>query len=319
MLKKLSLLNNRHIQTLYAPFFRKFPKTKFIIERFNLKDKDFVEAYWYKQKPKKNQPIVVLFHGLAGSYKSPYIQGAMQELENRGFASVLMHFRGCSGKDNLLPRSYHSGDTEDARAYITHLHKSYPKSKLHAIGYSIGGNMLLKLLGKDGLNTPLLSAISVSAPLDLDICANTIDRGFAKIYQAYLLKPLKEQLKRKFLQFDMKQFIDLKANNIDKIKTIREFDNLYTAPINSFKNANNYYKRCSAKQYLKDIKIPTLIIHALDDPFMTPDILPKKSEIFNSITLKVVPYGGHVGFIKGSIFKPEYTLDSIVSDFFTSF
>jgi len=312
------MLKNRHIQTLYPTFFRKFSNVKIVKERFNLDDGDFTEAYWYKRKPNPKEPIVILFHGLAGSFYSSYIQGAMQELEKSGFATVLMHFRGCSGKENLLPQSYHSGQTSDAKAFIKYLNLQYPDSKLQAIGYSIGGNMLLKLLGEDKFKTPLKSAISVSAPLDLAICADTINRGFAKIYQAYLLKPLKKQLKDKYKKFNMQKLLNLKKSNIDKIKTIREFDNLYTAPINGFKDANDYYEKSSAKEYLKDIKIPTLIIHAIDDPFMTPKIIPKEDELPNNIKLELLEYGGHVGFIEGSLLKPVYSLDSKIANFFIS-
>ena len=173
-------LQNRHLQTLYAPLFRKQQTPKIKIERFELNDGDFVESYWYKSKPTDDRPIVTLFHGLAGSFSSPYIQGVMKALEKQGLASVLMHFRGCSGKENLLPRSYHSGDTADAKAWIEHLEKNYPHAPLYAVGYSIGGNMLLKLLAEEGKKSPLKSAVSVSAPMDLDITAKAINRGFSK-------------------------------------------------------------------------------------------------------------------------------------------
>jgi len=310
MFKVTYPLNNRHIQTLYAPLFRKQEKKLlFKIEHFELDDKDFIECYWHNQKPKDNQPIVVLFHGLAGSFKSPYILGLMRALEKEGFASVLMHFRGCSGKPNLLPRSYHSGDTADARAWINYLKVKYKGNPLHAVGYSIGGNMLLKLLGEDGSTTPLKSAISVSAPMDLDITAKRINQGFSKRYQKHLLDPLKETLLQKYQQFDMQKLINQSQEDIKNIQTIEEFDEKYTAPINGFKSAQDYYKKCSAKQFLKDIKIPTVIIHALDDPFMTPKILPTKDELSKYVQLNISKHGGHVGFVNGTIFRPEYWLE----------
>ena len=309
MFKVTQLLNNRHIQTIYAPIFRKQPILKVEIERFNLEDKDFIEAYWHKQKPTDNRPIVILFHGLAGSFKSPYIQGLMRSLEKKGFASVLMHFRGCSGKPNLLPRSYHSGDTADARAWINHLRVKYKESPLHAVGYSIGGNMLLKLLGEDGSKTPLKSAVSISAPMDLEITAKRINQGFSKRYQKHLLDPLKDTLLQKYKEFDMQKLINQTPDDIKNIQTIEEFDKKYTAPINGFKSAQDYYKKCSAKQFLKDIKIPTVIIHALDDPFMTPKILPTKDELSKYVQLNISKHGGHVGFVNGTIFRPEYWLE----------
>ncbi|RUM69538.1 MAG: hydrolase [Sulfurovum sp.] len=309
MFKPPFTLKNRHLQTLYAPLFRKQNTPTVEIERFNLLDGDFVEAYWYKSKPIDTRPIVTLFHGLAGSFASPYIQGVMKALDRKGFASVLMHFRGCSGKANLIPRSYHSGDTADAKAWIEYLSMNYKNSKLHAVGYSIGGNMLLKLLGEEKGKTPLLSAVSVSAPMDLDITAKRINQGFSKRYQKHLLDPLKETLLEKYKTFDMEKILNKSIDDVKNIKTIEEFDELYTAPINGFGTAKNYYKECSAKQFLKHIQIPTLIIHALDDPFMTPEILPTKEELSEYITMSISEHGGHVGFVNGTLLKPNYWLE----------
>ncbi len=310
------LLKNRHIQTLYATFFKKDINLDFEIERFNLDDGDFVECYWYnKPDTGEKKPIVILFHGLEGSYKSPYIQGVMKSLEAKGFSSVLMHFRGCGENENLLPRSYHSGETSDAKAWIEYLSKTYPNSHLFAVGYSLGGNMLLKLLGEYADNSPLKASVSVSAPLKLDISAKQINSGFSKIYQAHLMKNLRASLLQKYKKFPMQKYLAIDEKDVKKIKTILDFDSVYTAPIHGFLSAEDYYQRCSAKQFLKYIQTPTLIIHALDDPFMTPEILPKDDEISLHVRLKVSKHGGHVGFVAGSIFKPKYWLEDTVADF----
>ena len=301
-------MRNRHIQTLFASFFRKDRLQKVVTQEFTLPDGDFLEVVWNKATPKDNQPIVVLFHGLAGSVNSPYIVGLMNALQKKGYSSVLMHFRGCGKKENLKPRAYHSGDTADAKAWIEYLHKTYPNNPLHAVGFSIGGNMLLKLLGEWQEQTALRSAVSVSAPMRLDICANTIEKGFAKVYQDYLLKPLKKSLLAKYKKFDMKELIGIDEQRVKEIKTIREFDECYTAPMHGFASSEEYYERCSAQQFLKDIRTPTLIIHALDDPFMTPDILPKSDEVSEFVALEVSPCGGHVGFV-GGLFGVEYWLE----------
>jgi len=310
-------LNNRHIQTLYAPLFRKQrKKLKFEIEYFKLNDGDFVECYWHNKKPTDQRPIVTLFHGLAGSYKSPYILGMMLALEKRGFASVLMHFRGCSGKPNLLPRSYHSGDTADAKAWIDYLSVKYKENPLYAVGYSIGGNVLLKYLAQAREETPLKRAVSVSAPLDLAVCAEVISKGFAKYYERYLLKPLLLSLKEKFKQHNMQQWIELKENEIEQIKSIKAFDDAYTAPMHGFKSAEEYYQKCSAKYSLKNIVTPTLIIHALDDPFMDERVIPKKEELSSFVELELSQHGGHVGFVSGSLFKPNYWLEARIIQYF---
>ena len=309
-------LNNRHIQTLYAPLFRKQPEPKVELERFELNDGDFVECYWHNEKPTDERPIVILFHGLAGSFNSPYIQGVMRSLEKKGFDSVLMHFRGCSGKPNLLPRSYHSGDTADVKAWIDYLNLKYDKSSLYAVGYSIGGNVLLKYLGEEKENTPLKAAVSVSAPMDLAVCAEVISKGFSKNYEQHLLKPLRASLTKKFEMHDMSQLLKLKKEEIADITTIEEFDEHYTAPIHGFGSAQDYYSKCSSKQFLKHIAIPTHIIHALDDPFMDERILPTKDELSSSVSLELTKYGGHVGFVEGSLFKPRYWLEARIAQYF---
>lgn len=310
-------LKNRHLQTLFPAIFSSPIKPEIEREKFELEDGDFVDCVWHK-KPSldDNRPIVTLFHGLAGSFKSPYIQRAMNRLGDEEFAVVLMHFRGCGGEINRLPRAYHSGDTDDALAWFKYLKKSYPKNPLFAIGYSLGGNMLLKLLGELGSNSPIISAIAISAPMQLESSANTINSGFSKLYQYRLMKILKQQLTQKYLHHDMHSLIDLTQDDIQKLNSFWEFDDAYTAPIHGFKNAIDYYKKSSSKQFLKNIQTNTLIINALDDPFMSHDIIPCESELSQYIELELYPHGGHVGFVSGTIFKPKYWLeDRILSHF----
>ena len=314
------ILSNRHVQTLYSTFLRKNIDIDFDIEIFTLEDGDFVECFWY-EKPKRDDtlPIVVIFHGLEGSYRSPYIQGIMDKLYKNGYSPVLMHFRGCGNKQNLKARQYHSGDTGDAKEWIEHISKRYKNSQIFAIGYSLGGNMLLKLLGEMGKSgdIPLISmAVSVSAPMLLSNSVKEINRGFSKVYQWHLLKHLKNSLKKKYRSHPLESLIGLKEKDIDKISTIYEFDDIYTAKIHNFVTAKNYYNKSSSRQYLKYITTPTLIIHSLDDPFMTKEILPSKSEISNSVELEISSYGGHLGFIDGSFNKPKYWLEDKILDYF---
>ena len=310
-------MRNRHIQTLYSSLLRKDLELDVLKEKFIFSDGDFTEYYWYnKPSIELKKSVVILFHGLTGSYKSSYIQGAMRELAKSDFGVVLMQFRSCGEELNTLPRSYHSGETGDAKEFIEFISKTYKDSKLFGIGYSLGGNMLLKLLGEYGDDSPLSSAISVSAPLELDTCADAIGIGFSNIYQKKLVNNLNKTLERKFDKHEMSRFISLKKDEIENIRTFWEFDEAYTAPIHGFDSAKDYYTKCSAKQYLKLIKTKTLIIHSLDDPFMFPSIVPKDDEISKYVELEIYPNGGHVGFIAGTIFKPEYWLDKRVSNFF---
>jgi predicted alpha/beta-fold hydrolase len=305
---------NPHFQTLYRSFFKQDFKLNFEIEKFNLSDGDFLECFW-SLKTKNPKKIVILLHGLTGSYGSQYIQGMVNSLNKNKITSVIMHYRGTSGKPNIKPRSYHSGETQDLKEYIQHLVKLYPKTQLFAVGYSIGGNILLKYLGETKENSHIAKAISISAPLDLTICANRVQNGFSRFYQYILLKDLNRLLRKKYKKFNMNNHIKLQQKDIKKLDSFWKFDNQYTAPMHGFKDAKEYYKKCSSKQFLKKILTPTLIIHSLDDPFMTPKVLPNKDEISKFIELEIYRYGGHVGFIGGSIFKPKYYLEDRVLNF----
>jgi len=313
------VLKNCHVQTVYASLFRKKIELDFEIEKFILSDNDFIEAYWHKTASHNaNTPIIILFHGLAGSYKSPYIQGIMQAAQKAGFTSVLMHFRGCSGKDNLKARSYHSGDTQDALEFIRSVKKRYPHAKLFGVGYSLGANMLLKLLGEEKEKVLLDAAVAVSAPMLLDRCADRMNKGFSRFYQKRLLKDLQIALDKKYDTHPMQDLIKLSRKNIKKLNNFWKFDEAYTAKINGFASAKDYYTKSSSKQYLKTIAIPTLIIHAKDDPFMTPEVLPIQEEISDTVVLNILNHGGHVGFISGNLFQPHYWLETRIIDFFLS-
>ncbi len=310
-------LGNRHIQTIYTTFFRRQRQLQTESEVFELDDGDFVECFWHSRPSEdRNTPIVVLFHGLEGSHKSPYIKGMMHACKKAGFTAVIMNFRGCSGKINRLPRAYHSGETGDARRWLESLAIRFPKSPLFAIGYSMGGNMLLKLLGEWGKNSLLQGAVSISAPMKLSDSAKTIHQGFARIYEKHLLKHLKESLLQKYQYHPMYSLIGLHKTDVKKIDSLYTFDDVYTAKIHGFSTANEYYRRSSAKQYLKYIQTPTLIIHALDDPFMTRSVLPEAKEISNFITLEVCNNGGHVGFVGGTLFRPKYWLEERILEYF---
>jgi predicted alpha/beta-fold hydrolase len=288
------------------------------MQSFNLSDGDFLECAWHN-KPKEDttQTIVILFHGLEGSYKSPYIRGIMKTLASLNMVCVLMHFRGCGDKRNIKPRAYHSGDTKDAKQWLAYVSKKYSKSQIFCIGYSLGGNMLLKLLSELKDPSIIKKAVSISAPMQLDISADIINTGFSKIYQWHLLKHLKQTLREKYEQHkNMQELLNLKKEDIDKIETIREFDDLYTSKIHGFQNEQDYYIQSSAKQYLKDIKVKTLIIHSLDDPFMSKDILPSNHEISPSVKLLVSKHGGHVGFLYGNVFNPKYWTEEKIVEFF---
>ena len=307
MFQPTFFLKNRHLQTLYPTLMKKNPSLKYSIEEFTLSDGDFLELFWYKKN--LNKKIVILLHGLGGSYRSPYIPSLMQSLYYAGFSPVLVHFRGCGTKPNNLPRSYHSGDTGDISEVIDRL--AVQNDNIFLIGFSLGANVALKYLAEKKDTTPVKKAIAVSTPFKLDICSTQIDKGFAKIYQYRLLQQLKSMLLEKKRRFEL----PFSKKQIQSIQNFWEFDALYTAPIHGFKNAKHYYDTSSSYYILKKITTPTLLIHAEDDPFMTPEVLPKKDSLPAKVTLQLLKHGGHVGFVSGSFFKPCYWLDRRITEF----
>lgn len=310
-------LRNQHIQTILPLLVSNKKNNSYVKEEFIFDDGDFTEIVWSSDPNEKEyEKICILFHGLSGSIKSNYIQGMMDVLSKAGYLCVLMHFRGCGSKPNNSIKMYHAGETEDARAFIKSIKDRFKTSELFAIGYSLGANMLLKLLGSYGNYSPISCAVSVSAPLELETCTYYMSTGMAKIYQNYLLENLKKALLIKANKIDLITPLNLDKSRIKKIKTIYEFDDVYTAPVNGFKDALEYYEKNSSKQFLKQIHIPTLLIHAKDDPFMPSSIIPKQSEISSSVELLISKNGGHVGFVKGNLFKPEFWLENRVKEYF---
>lgn len=318
--RPLSGLGHHHIQTLLPTFLHAGYKGNWQNQELTLPDGDFVDLAWNELPVRGDErPIVVIFHGLEGSVSSPYAQDMMRSIRHHGWHAVLMHFRGCSGRPNRLARSYHSGETGDARFFLHWLRQQYPDAPLAAVGYSLGGNMLLKLQAELGDNSPLEAAVSICAPIRLDLCADRIRQGLSRIYQAHLLRRMKRNLLTKYPHHDYQALIGLALDDIRKLDDFWSFDDAYTAPIHGFRDVHDYYRQASARQYLGAIKRPTLIIHALDDPFMPPEVVPGASELSPSTRLELSKAGGHVGFIGGTWLRPEYWLAQRVPDYLRDF
>lgn len=309
-------LRSAHLQTILAKYLS--PKYRFNThsEIFILDDSDTLQLNWSEVlQPNDTRPLVILLHGLAGDINSHYIQGIFNALQQANYPAVLMHFRGCNGQPNKLARAYHSGDTADFSAVITMLQQRFPLMPLCAIGFSLGANVLLKYCGEQAADNPLRAAVAVSPPLSLSACATRINQGSSKIYQRYLLQRLKAATAQKLTTLSSFP-LPLTLNQIQNIKSIREFDELYTAPIHGFKDAEDYYQRASGKAFLKHITVPTLIIHAKDDPFLSDDVIPAPTELNACIEYQLCTHGGHVGFVSGRTpFQATYWLNQRIPTF----
>ncbi|MEZ8100594.1 hydrolase [Vibrio bivalvicida] len=311
-------LANPHLQTLAPRFIRKKALFEPIWQTLDTPDGDFLDIAWSENindKSVKDKPIFVLFHGLEGCFYSPYANGLMDAFAKQGWLSVMMHFRGCSGKPNKLARAYHSGEVEDARFFLEHLDSLFPQQTKVAVGISLGGNMLANYLAKYNQEPLIDAATIVSAPLDLSACSERIEQGFSKLYKNYLLSSLKKSALQK--HHLLKGELGLSYQHIKRVTKLYEFDDLITAPLHGFKDAEDYYQRCSGIHRLKEITLPTQIIHAKDDPFMTDAVIPKYV-LPDNIDYRLFEQGGHVGFVTGSALKPRFWLEEALPSYYES-
>ncbi|MCZ0926365.1 hydrolase [Halomonas janggokensis] len=311
-----------HLQTLYSPLFRSELLLARERERMTLKDGDFLDLDWYGRRD-DDTPCVILLHGLTGSSSSRYILGQQQALALRGWQSVAVNWRGCSGQPNQLARGYHSGVSDDLAEVVGMLSMRRPAQPLAAIGYSLGGNVLLKYLGEQGSATPLQAAAAVSVPFRLDHSAERIRQGMSKIYQARFLRDLGHYMKDKRQRFsingDPDEYAKLLAlGSLKGMSTLWEFDERVTAPLHGFSSAADYYQRCSSLYFVSSITVPTLIIQAQDDPFLYPESAPPPQSLPSSVTLEFHRQGGHVGFIEGTPRSPGYYLERRLSAWLAS-
>jgi predicted alpha/beta-fold hydrolase len=304
-------LPNPHLQTLWPVFLRRNMKNITLErERIELPDGDFVDLDWIGRE--RVAPLVLILHGFEGSIESHYAKGMLSKIDEHGWRGVFMHFRGCSGEPNRLPRGYHSGETTDVTYIVNLLRERDKQSSIAVIGFSLGGNVLLKWLGETGKDNPLQAAIAVSVPFELHKAVARIQNGFSRCYQWYFLKCLRERLTHKFQS--VPGHIDSAA--LQAVQTIGDFDDQYTAPLHGFTGVDEYYTVASSRQYLSSIAVPTLILHAKDDPFMSEDVIPEKHELSPHVTLEVTESGGHVGFVMGKYpWRPEYWLEQRIPDF----
>lgn len=254
-----------------------------------------------KRRSPRSRPdgVVLLLHGLEGCARSGYIQWTSRYLLEHGLLPVAMNMRSCSGEPNRRPRYYHSGDTDDLDFVLDVLRERVPEEFLGVVGFSMGGNILLKHLGEQGpdLRKSIDAAAAVSVPFDLSGGVRQLERGFNRVYDRYFVDSLKEKLRRK----EQRHGFGLDLDRLETIETLREIDDEFTAPLHGFRDAEDYYERCSSANVLDRIKLPTLILHARNDPFQPGSLVPERTLRDNRwIQLELRDRGGHVGFITGA-------------------
>lgn len=294
-----------HAQTIYAATWARRPHVTYWRERWETPDFDFIDLDWVdnpqhelRLDQQDDTPLVVLFHGLEGSSNSPYARALMHAVNAHGWHGVVVHFRGCSGELNRLPRVYHSGDSAEIDWVLRRL-RSTRGSPIYATGVSLGGNALLKWLGEQGdqAQRVIKRAAAVSAPVDLAAAGYALERGFNMIYTRNFLTTMKAKTLAK-----MKRYPALcDKRGMQSARTLREFDDRVTAPLHGFQGVDDYYARASSKPFLKSIGVPTLMLNARNDPFLPGPFLPTPQEVSTSVLLETPTTGGHAGFVTGGL------------------
>lgn len=305
-----------HLQTLWGKLFRRQPQAPTIVERWDTPDGDFLELHRLLSHP--SAPRLVLLHGLEGSIRSHYAQGLLNEAAGRGWGADLLIFRSCGSELNRTRRFYHSGETTDIALVLEKIAREFPLAPLGMVGVSLGGNVLLKFLGERGGNLPnrLRAAAAISVPFDLARSSKRINRGFSRLYQRFFLGSLRRKAREK-----AQRFPDLAAaDRIASLKTLEEFDDLITGPLHGFQDAQDYYAQSSSLPFLKSIRLKTLLISAVDDPMLPPEVLDEVREIAErnpALETDFVGKGGHAGFITGSLpWRSFYYAEYRVGEFF---
>ena len=285
-----------HAQTIWAGVLRRPPPVRVTRLRWELPDGDFLDVDELAAEP--FAPRVIVLHGLEGSSRSPQVRGLLEQARRRGWGGIAVNFRGCSGEPNRLRRSYHGGETGDLAWVVERVRAGHPDSLILLVGFSLGGNVLLKYLGEQGDTLPshVRAAVAVSAPMDLARSAHALSHGLSQVYGHRLVQQLKRKTFQKLRQYpDLVDPLKLRA-----VKRLAEFDDLVTAPVHGFTDAKEYWSRSSAGPFLARIRRPALLINAQDDPFLPAEALPVQAVAANVCLVGEFPAsGGHLGFLAG--------------------
>ena len=308
-------LPGAHARTIWGRFFRRTPPLNTRIERWETEDDDFLDLVRLAAPP--GRPHLVMLHGLEGAPRSHYARGLFLQAAQRGWSADLLLFRGCGAELNRAPRFYHSGETSDISVVARRLMHADPDAPFVFAGVSLGGNVLLKWLGEMGDATPsrIVGAAAVSVPFDLARASRHIDQGFSRVYQSHFLRSLRRKAIQKLERYPQL----LSRERVEASRTLWDFDDVVTAPVHGFADANDYYSRSSSIRFIDRIQVPTLLLSAADDPFLPASVLDDVRTIAASnanLTIEFPDAGGHVGFVSGrNPFRPFYYAEWRVSEF----
>ena len=284
---------NGHVQSIYPALWRKVPAVEWRRERIDTSDGDFLDL---DCSGPGRERVAILSHGLEGNANQPYIRGMAGALMRRGWDIVAWNCRGCSGEPNRTLRFYHSGSSDDLGTVLSHVLESGKWREVALVGFSLGGNQTLKLLGELGesMDERVVGAVAISVTCDLAASSVKLSEWQNRIYMARFMKTLREKVRTKERLFPGQ----LDLTGLDRIKTFREFDDRYTAPLHGFVDAEDYWYKSGSLRFVGDIRVPTLLVNAADDPFLGGRCFPREeAEMSDWFHLEVPSHGGHVGFV----------------------
>lgn len=302
---------NSHFNTIYRALFMK-ENVRYSRKRVTTWDHDFIDLDFSLVGSKT---LVILIHGLEGSSQSKYILAATSEFNNEAIDTVAFNLRSCSGEDNLLLQSYHSGKTDDVHFVVNHVIDNYSYENIVLVGYSLGGNLTLKYMGEFAKtqSSKIKCAVAVSVPIDLSSSSAIMSSYKNKVYMEKFLKTLRLKVLEKTRKFPEFKF---EKDKLLKAKSFSDFDTLYTAPVFGYSGAEDYWKKASSKPYLKFIETPTLLITSKDDPFLAEECYPiKEAKASKNFYLEITKYGGHVGFISTFLHHQNRWLENRILNF----
>ena len=312
-------MRGAHLQTLWGKLVRRLPRAPVETECWTAPDGDRLEIH--RLKFGSGKPRLILLHGLEGSVRSHYAQGLLWEAHKRGWNADLLIFRSCGTIESKAPRMYHSGETTDIAWVVERIIAEDPTTKIALAGVSLGGNVLLKYLGEQGsaIAKQIRAAVAISVPFDLEKSSRYIDSGFSRVYQWHFMRTLRRKARAKLSQHP--GLAD--RAKVEAASTMFEYDDAMTAPVHGFKDALDYYSRSSSIHWLESIVVPTLLLSAVDDPFLPPSVLDEVRGLAaqnSHLTVEFHPHGGHVGFIAGNNpLKPIYYGEKRAAEFVSGF
>ncbi|MEJ2584100.1 MAG: alpha/beta fold hydrolase [Robiginitalea sp.] len=294
---------NGHLATIYSALFRKVDSPEQTRERITLPDGDFLDLDWSRAQPPADK-VLILLHGLEGNAQRPYMTGSARLFSSHGYDVCAVNLRGCSGEPNLLFRSYHSGATEDLDAVFQHILNTGKYKNIYLKGFSLGGNLILKFLGeRSQYSSRIAGAAVVSVPCDLHDSLLQLNKPKNWLYARKFLSTLREKVLEKQKRFPEQ----ITVAEVEKIRSLKDFDDLYTSKAHGFTDAIDYYTQCSSLRFLEGIRVPTLLLNARNDSFLGPRCYPVDTcRNHDAVYFENPDYGGHVGFVgEGGYFYSE--------------